>query len=129
MQSISIAGVLAAFLALGVTTASAQSDLSDEKKTIACKAFAASFGGLTIDAVGGEIGTSGHAQAWYRKDGQRWEYACKFTGDELIWAAVDNDRLGRWRTEEEIVYVFTEEEIIIKQVWGDGSVSEYSYPL
>lgn len=34
---------------------------------------------------------------------------------------------GRWRTEETIRYLIDDSEVVIQQIWSDGSVSEDRY--
>ncbi|MBU2998791.1 hypothetical protein KO491_02990 [Roseovarius nubinhibens] len=120
-----ISVALMVFLGTGAT---AQQDASNEQ-VLACRAFAASFGGYDLDIVEGEIGSDGYARAAYLRpsDLTKWAYACKFEGDKLIWAADENGQLGRWRTEETIRYLIDENEVVIQQIWSDGSVSEDSY--
>ncbi|MAZ21554.1 hypothetical protein [Roseovarius sp.] len=120
-----IAAALMVFLGTGAT---AQQDTSNEQ-VLACRAFAASFGGYDLDIVEGGIGSDGYARAAYLRpsDLTKWAYACKFEEDKLIWAADENGQLGRWRTEETIRYLIDDNEVVIQQIWSDGSVSEDSY--
>jgi len=102
---------------------------SDAENVLACRAFAASFGGYDLEIIEGLTATDGYARASYVRplDRSKWAYACKFEGDRLIWAADENGRLGRWRTEENIQYIITESNVTIQQIWSDSSLSEDTY--
>ena len=102
---------------------------ADAEYVLVCRAFAASFGGYDLEIVEGLTATDGYARASYVRpsDRTKWAYACKFEGDRLIWAADENGRLGRWRTEEDIRYTITESNVTIQQIWSDSSMSEDIY--
>lgn len=102
---------------------------TDAEYVLACRAFAASFGGYDIEIVEGLTAKDGYARASYLRpsDQSKWVYACKFDGDRLIWAADENGRLGRWRTEENIRYIVTDSRVTIQQIWGDNSMTEDTY--
>lgn len=64
---------------------------------------------ITKDAGGHFI------KAWYTRDSDntQWEYVCHLMDNTIVWAALDNGNLGRWRYEDEAKFEFRGDKLSI----------------
>ena len=132
MSSLSKTFIASVIFAATAPHAYAQAPLTDEQRVLICRATAAALGYHPLDIVEGEMASEGIASATYRRpsDSTRWTTHCKFDGDRVIWANVDNGKRMRWRDhslDEKILWSLDGSKVTIIQVWDDGSRSTDSY--
>lgn len=125
---------LAASLALVFLSSQgfAQPVLTDDQRVLVCRATAAAMGYHPLDIVQGDMLSEGLASATYNRpsNNTRWTTHCKFDGDRVIWANVENGKRMRWRDnhlDEKILWRIDGRKVTVIQVWGDGSRSTDSY--
>lgn len=110
----------------------AQPVLTDDQRVLVCRATAAAMGYHPLDIVKGDMVSAGIASASYSRpsDNTRWTTHCKFDGDRVIWANVENGKRMRWRDnplDEKILWKIDGSKVTVIQVWGDGSRSTDTY--
>ena len=99
-----------------------------------CKAASAAMFGRDHKIMKLDKVEAGIAYVHYIRpnDGSRWAIKCKLIGDKVIWASDNPDSTGRWRDHSEdstVTYAIDGKNIIITEVYSDGSSSSNSYPL
>jgi len=104
--------------------------VSQSEAVLACRAFAASFGGIDLEQTVGNVHEEEVRASYIRQSDQtRWEYACRVSNGKITWAAVNSSIRGRWRTEDRVEYVIGGRTITIRDYMGGSTPVETAFEL
>lgn len=105
--------------------------LTAPDRLLVCRAAIATMMGRPIDIIAADERVDLVWVSYVRPDdGTRWSDVCRFNGNRVEWAYVENGQIGRWRThpdDEVITFRLTEREVEIVMDFGDGSTTQKSF--
>jgi hypothetical protein len=115
------------------TAVEAVVELSAEDRLFVCRAAVAEMMGRDLSIVTSDARPDGLISTQYLRpsDGSRWRNLCKFEGERVVWATLDDKgRIGRWRDhpdDEVVTFDLTPQGVDIRQTFGDGSSTSGTY--
>lgn len=104
--------------------------LSDDDKGRVCRAIIASLNGRDpniIRVISSEGNT--YRVRYTRDDGTVWTNDCGFGTGIAQWRMVEEDRVGRWRTEDTIQFSLSGQNISVKSFMDGELVTDDSYTV